>query len=84
LPNIGKNGSRRVEKRIITPKHDRWADQNSFSKGFPNRQFALAALSDIERLRTGIGTDTRNMNELFDSGSLGLSRDLLGRPSWME
>ena len=66
------------EKRIIRPKHDRWADQNGIGKGLPNRQFAFAALSDIERWRTGIGTDPRNMNEPFDSSSLRLSRDPLG------
>jgi hypothetical protein len=71
-----KDGS---EKRVIRPKHDRWVDQNGIGKGDPNRQFALTALSDIKRLRAGIGTNPRNMNEPFDSGSLRLSRDPLGR-----
>src|SRR6516164_4079883 len=66
------------EKRIIRPKHNRWADQNRISKGLPNRQFAFAALSDIERCRVGIGTNPRNMNEQFDAGALRLSRDPLG------
>ena len=39
-------------------------------KGLPNCQFAFAALSDIKRLRAGIGADPRNMDEPFDSGSL--------------
>ena len=68
------------EKRIIRPKHDRWADQKGISKDLPNRQFALTALSDVERLRAGIGTDPRNMDESFDPGSLCLSRDPLGSP----
>jgi len=67
------------EKRVIRPKHDRWADQNGIGKGHSNRQFAFAALSDIERVRAGIGTDPRNMDEPFDSGSLRLSCDPLGR-----
>jgi len=67
------------EKRIIRPKHDRRADQNGIAKGLSNRQFAFAALSDIERLRVGIGTDTGNVDEPFNSGSLRLSRDPLGR-----
>ena len=66
------------KKRIIQPKHNRWADQNGISKGLPNRQFAFAALSNIERWRAGIGTNPRNMNEPFDSRSLRLSRDPLG------
>jgi len=41
------------EKRIIRPKHDRWADQNGIGKGLPNRQLALTTLSDIKRLREG-------------------------------
>ena len=45
------------EKRIIRPKHDCRADQNGIGKGLPNRQFAFAALSDIERFRAVIGTD---------------------------
>jgi hypothetical protein len=67
------------EKRVIRPKHDRWADQNGIGKGHPNRQFAFATLSDIERVRAGIGSDPRNMDEPFDSGSLRLSCDPLGR-----
>jgi hypothetical protein len=67
------------EKRIIRPKHDRRADQNSVCKGRPDRQFALPPLSDIERLRAGIGTDPRYMDEPFDSGSLRLSCDPSGR-----
>jgi len=59
--------------------NDRWADQNGISKGLPNRQFALTALSDIKRLRAGIGPNPRNMDEPFDSSSLRLSRDPLGR-----
>lgn len=47
--------------------------------GVPNRQFAFAAHSDIERLRAGIGTDARNMDEPFNSGSLRLNCDPLGR-----
>jgi hypothetical protein len=66
------------EKRIIWAKHDRWTDQNSISKCFSNRQFALTALSDIQRLRASIGTNSRNMNEPFDSASLRLSRDAFG------
>jgi hypothetical protein len=66
------------EKRIIRPKHDRRADQKGIIKGLPNRQFALTALSDVERLRARIGTDPRNMDESFDPGSLCLSRDPLG------
>ena len=45
------------EKRIIRSKHDRWADQNGIGKGLPNRQFAFATLSDVKRLRAGIGTN---------------------------
>jgi hypothetical protein len=67
------------EKAIIRPKHDRRADQNRISKGRPNRQFAFATLSDVRRLRAGIGTDPRNMDEPFDPGSLRLSCDPLGR-----
>ena len=37
------------------------------------------ALSDIERLRAGIGTDPRNMDEPFDPGSLRLNCDPMGR-----
>ena len=67
------------EKCIIQPKHDRRADDNGIGKGLPNRQFAFAALSDIERLRAEIGTHPRNMDEPFDPGSLRLSCDPLGR-----
>ena len=67
------------EKRIIRPKHDRWADQNGIGEGRPNRQFAFATHSNVKRLRAGIGTDPRNMDEPFDAGSLHLSSDPLGR-----
>jgi hypothetical protein len=66
------------EKRIIRPKHDCWADQKCISKDLPNRQFALTALSDIKRLRAGIGADPRNMDKSLDPGSLCLSCDPLG------
>jgi hypothetical protein len=67
------------EQCVIRAKHDRWTDQNGISKGFPNRQFAFAALSDIERWRARIGTNPRNMNEPFDPASLHLSRHPSGR-----
>ena len=54
-------------------------DQNGIGRGLPNRQFALTALADIERLRVRIGTNPRNMYEPFDSASLRLRRDPLGR-----
>ena len=66
------------DKCVIRPKHDRWTDQNGISKGLPNRQFALTALSDVDRSRAGIGADPRNMDESFDPRSLCLSRNPLG------
>ena len=57
---------------------NRWADQNGISKGLPNHQFAFAALSNIERRRSGIRANPRNMNEPFDASSLRLNCDPLG------
>jgi hypothetical protein len=64
--------------RGIRAKHYRWTDQNGISKCFSNSQFALTALSDIQRLRSSIGTDPQNMNEPFDPRLLRLSRDPFG------
>jgi len=85
LPIIGKNGSRlrrlsmAVRNASSGPNMTAGPDQNGIGRGLPNRQFALTALADIERLRVRIGTNPRNMYEPFDSASLRLRRDPLGR-----
>ena len=68
-----------VRKPSSDPNMTAGRTSNRISKGRPNRQFAFATLSDVKRLRAGIGTDPRNMDEPFDPGSLRLSCDPLGR-----
>ena len=65
-----------VKKRIIRPNMTAGRIRMTSAK---TRTANFAALSDIERLRAGIGTDPRNVDEPFDFGSLHLSGALLGR-----
>jgi hypothetical protein len=67
------------EKGVIRSEHHRRADEKCIGVRRPNRQFAFAALSDVQGLRGNISADSRNVDEPFDAGSVRLSGYPLGR-----
>ena len=69
-PHCGANGG---EKRVVRPEHHRRADEDSIGERGLHRQLTFAALTDVERWRSGVGADSRDMGEPFDSGPVCLN-----------
>jgi hypothetical protein len=66
------------EKRVILAEHHRRADENGIGERGSHRQLAFAAPADIRRWRGRIGSDSRDVDEPFDSGPTRSTRYALG------
>ena len=60
------------QKSVVWPKHHGRTDNERIGERGPYCQFTLPTLANIKRLRAGIGTNPRNMNQPLNAGSLRL------------